>query len=726
MFTKKHFNIKEPKPQGLYLERDDAGVVHVNANKLNDAIWGSGYAHAIDRYTQLLLMRIIGQGRLCELLDDTDENLAVDTFFRRSNWHSALTEEVDKLDQQTKDICQSYCDGVNAGLSTKKISMLKMLGYRPSPWTIEDSILISRMTSYLTLAQSQTEVESFFIEAVQAGTTLEQLKDLFPIDEDSFDRALIDSIELQEKMIPDSLLWNNVIPRMMASNNWVISGTKTASGQPILANDPHLEVNRLPNVWCEQSLNFGHSKVIGMCMPGLPGIIIGRNNHLSWGATYSFMDTVDSWVESCQDGQFKYDDQWVNFKVRQEIIKRKKGPSTCVTFYDNHHGVLSGNPTKTGHYLATGWTGANSGAQSLISCIQMYTATNAKDAMKYLGLVESAWNWVISDIEGNIGYQMSGLMPKRYSGWNGFTPMPGWESKYDWQGFVSLEDLPRSYNPPEGFIVTANQDLNHLGNVSPINMPMGNYRATRISEVIEQRDDHNVAGSKALQFDVYSHQAKEFLQVLLPLLEHNKIDGQAYHVLKQWDCCYQLDSIGAPIFEVFYKALRHEIFGLGNNGLGAKVVEHLSIESGLFIDFYQNFDNVMLNENSAWFAGSSRNEKFINAFQTIGHSKKLAKWSDINTIEFTNILVNKKLPTAFGFCTKPIPLLGGRATPHQGQIYRNAGRATSFSPTIRFISDMKDDYLHTCLAGGPSDNRFSKWYRSGLTAWRNGDYKKLF
>ena len=728
MFNKNNFLISEPKPNGLKIIRDQDGVPHIDAADMKGAIWGSGYAHGVDRGTQLMMMRILGKGRLCELLSDTDDSLKIDRFFRRANWHRNLDLEVKKLDQKSYDICQSYCDGVNAGIKSKKIYSLKLMGYKPEPWTIQDSILISRMAGYLTLSQSQAEIERLFIELVQLGVTSEKLHELFPFDLENFDRELIESIALQERIVPNEVIWNQALPRMMASNNWVVSGEKTKSGQPIMANDPHLEVNRLPNVWCEQSLKWPEHAIAGMGMPGLPGVVIGRTKKLAWGATYTFMDTVDSWVEDCQSGKFRQVDSWTDFDQREEVIKRKNHDDDTIIFYENHHGVLEGDPNIAGKYLTTKWTAAESGAKSLMASLKMASATSSKEAMDHLGAIESAWNWVVSDDSHNIAYQMSGLMPIRHPHWNGFTPAPGWDPDYDWKGVVHYKDLPKSLNPESGYIVTANQDLNHLSKVKPINMPMGNYRAQRIEEVLASSEQHDIDSTKALQFDVYSKQAKLFLALLLPLLEKNNEKSEAYTTLKNWNCEYGFESKGAPLFEAFYTALIEEVFGSSNNESGCldlNVLKHLSQESGVFIDFYQNFDFVMLNQKSNWYKGKIQSEVFLAAFNKAKLKFKGQTWKELNTINFTNILFQGKLPNFLGFDTKPLPLLGGRATPHQGQIYNSAGRKTSFSPSVRLVVDMSQSDLHTCLAGGPSDNRFSRWYKSGLQNWVKGNYKVL-
>lgn len=728
--------IAGPKPQGLTIKRNKAGVPHIQAANIKGASWGIGYCHAIDRGTQLLMMRILGQGRLCELLSDTDESLAIDTFFRSANWGGHVDEQINQLDNNTKAVCQAYCDGVNAGLRAKRAWTLRMLGYDPEPWTIQHSILILRMAGFLTLAQSQGEVERLFVEMVKAGIDTDKLESLFPGSTESLNRELIQDIDLSERIVPKEVLWKTAIPRMMASNNWVISGNKTASKSPIMANDPHLEVNRLPNVWYEQSIRWQDRQIMGMGMPGVPGIIIGRSNHVAWGATYTFMDTVDSWIENCQNGCYKREQHWHPFTVRKEYIRRKKHADVEVTFYENHHGVLDGNPNQPGKYLTTRWSPAQSGAQSLMASMQLINADSATEAMEHLGKIESAWNWVISDTQGNIAYQMSGLMPIRHPKWNGFSPAPGWDPAYDWQGFVDPLDLPRCINPKEGYLVTANQDLNHLGKTNPINMPMGDYRAKRIESVLAASNTHDVESTKALQFDVYSQQADLFLAILLPLITQAPRrkpapKHSAEDILKNWDRKYDLSSVGAPLFELFYATLRKEVFG--NEMLGTEVIQHLTDKTGIFIDFYQNFDRAMLDADSGWFNNQnnprSRDETFMDAFniakQCFEKQGKPQQWRERNKITFVNQLFQGKLPAILGFDTRPIPLIGGRATPHQGQIYESNGRSTSFAPSVRLITDMGERTLHTCLAGGPSDSRFSKWYKSGVKDWILGNYKTL-
>jgi penicillin amidase len=704
----------------LRIWRDRNGIPHVDADNESDMYWGQGYAHATDRGMQMLLMRILGQGRASELLDSSDEILKVDMFFRRMNWSGNTHKEINSLSPQEKQHLASYCEGANAVFSQNCPWEFKLMGYRPEQWRGEDTVMISRMVGYLTLVQSQAEMERLFVELVQAGVSKEKLDELFPGILGGLDIELIKKVTLNERIVPFADLWGIAVPRMMASNNWAVSGAKTASGKPIVANDPHLEVNRLPNVWSEIVLKTKNRYAMGGSMPGFPGILTGRTADIAMAATYSFVDAIDSWIEKCRDGKFYREDgdQWINFRQRKEVIKRKKKPPVEVIFFENEHGVLDGDPRQEGYYLATRWAAAESGAGALSSVLGMWNVKSVDACMDTLGKVETGWNFVFADLNGDIGYQMSGRVPKRRQGNSGFVPLPGWSKENDWQGFLTHEELPRVKNPEEGYFATANQDLNRYGTAKPINMPMAAYRADRINAILKKGTNLTVSDMFKMHFDVYSLQAKYFMDILKPLLP----DTAQGRILKDWDFEYTPESKGAFLFERFYKELYMEVFG--KNGFGEKVVEYLWGDAGIFADFYDNFDRILLSEKSAWFEGRSREQLFRQAALR-ALAAKPRKWGDVQQFMMTHILFGGKLPAFLGFDRGPIVGIGGRATIHQGQIYRSAGRDTSFMPSYRVVTDLARNDFFSNLAGGPSDRRFSKWYCSELNNWISGKYKKV-
>jgi penicillin amidase len=704
-----------PKPD-LHIFRDKNGTPHIEAETFDDMFWGQGFSHAQDRGVQMLMMRILGQGRLCELLNDSDESLGIDKFFRQVNWHNNLSHEFDKLEAKYQGYLQSYADGVNAAFAEKSPWEYKLLGYKPKKWQPNDSIMISRMVGYLTLAQSQAEMERLFVEMVQADISREKLEELFPGNLGELDIDLLKKVQLGERIVNPSSLWDMGAPRMMASNNWVIGGARTKSGQPIVANDPHLEVNRLPNVWVENVLSGGGRYVMGGSMPGAPGVLTGRTPDVAWGVTYAFVDAVDSWIEDCKDGKYRKEGEWHDFKIRTETIKRKKADDVKVDFYENEHGVLDGDPHRPGLYLATRWTGADSGSITFRALFDMATASTAKEAMDVIGQVETGWDFVIADKAGDIGFQMTGKVPKRRAGISGFVPLPGWDAENDWDSYIRVDEMPRILNPKSNFFATANNDLNEYGQIPPINMPMGSYRAERINALLAEKDDFTVEDVFAMHADLYSLQAERFMAILRPLLP-NTPQGD---ILREWDLCYDADSQGAYLFEAFYKELYREVFG--KNGFGKDALDFLYDETGTFIDFYQNFDRVLLAENSSWFGDMSRDELYHKvAVKSLNIEAKT--WGSRQQYMMSHMLFGGTFPPFLGFDRGPITGVGGRATINQGQIYQSAGRTTTFFPSLRMAIDLAEEVIHSNLAGGPSDNRFSKWYVSDLENWLNYRYK---
>lgn len=709
----------------IIIKRDAAGIPHVEARNGKDLFYGQGYVQARDRGLQILLTRIIGQGRACEILKNSEEMFELDVYFRRLNWKGDTPGEKEKLPPELRGFMQSFCDGINAGLAEKNPWELKLIDYRPEEWRIEDTLLVVKMIGYIQLGQAQSDMERLIVEMIQAGIDAERLEELFPGKLEGLDIHLLRKVKLNSRIVPKALRWNRLLPGFNGSNNWAVSGRKTESGKPLLANDPHLEPNRLPNVMQEISLRIADRHALGVCIPGLPGILIGRNDFVAWGVTYSFLDGVDSWVEECKGGKFKrrYDTrhEWVRFRERREIIKRRGGQEVIVPIFENEHGCLDGDPNEEGFYLATSWSGGSeTGAKSLEAAVNMLFVRDVRMAMEIAGTIEMSFNWVFADLEGNIGYQMSGLLPRRRKGVSGLIPLPGWESKNDWKGFESPSRLPRRFNPAEGYIVTANNDLNSWGKSTPCNMAMGDYRARRIEQLLKEKKKLNGADMVRIQYDLYSGQAARFMEVLRDLLPETE-DGIA---LSDWDCRYDKNSRGAALFEKFYLTLFRLVFG--TNGLGEKIVDHLFERTGIPVDFYSTFDEVLLAPQSIWFCGLSREELYGQALTlALKNNGPQGRPGGASRLFLKHILLGGKLPRFLGFDRGPYWLPGGRSTPFQVQLYREGNRETGFAPIYRMVADLAETGLFTNLLGGPSDRRFSRWYASDVKNWLGGKYKRL-
>ena len=304
----------------IAISRDAHGVPHIRADYETDLYRGLGWCHGTDRAMQLVLVQTLAAGRACERLADNDEMLDVDRFFRRMDFGRGADAELDKLPAAERTCIDAYIDGVNRALATSIPWELRAVGVKSATYTAADAIALSRLIAYVSLAQSQGDMERLLVQMVQGGVPRGHLEGLFPGSRGDLDPYLIRKVKVGEPLVPDAVRWLAGVPHTIGSNNWVISGTKTASGRAMLANDPHLEVNRLPSVWYEVVLEQGDKYFVGATMPGLPAAIIGRTRDLAWGVTYAFMDATDSWIEDCKDGCRKRfidgEDRWVPFEVR--------------------------------------------------------------------------------------------------------------------------------------------------------------------------------------------------------------------------------------------------------------------------------------------------------------------------------------------------------------------------------------------------------------------------
>ena len=485
----------------------------------------------------------------------------------------------------------------------------------------------------------------------------------------------------------------------------------------MFCNDPHLECDRLPPVWHETILVSGGAYLMGAAIPGIPMVLVGRNSRLAWGITYGFMDQIDYYVEDCRDGKFRRGEQWIPFDTREEVVRVKGGGERRLLVHENLHGVLEGDPTKPGRYLCRAWS-AHRGiiartADSLMSLLKASTVSEGMDAVAGITI---SLNWVLADRDGSIGYQQSGALPLRKH--SGLHPVPGWDPAYDWQGLAEPSELHRVLNPPSGFVVSANDDLNPPGGPLVINMPMGDYRARRIRGELASTGSARVEDMMRLQNDLYSLQAKEMLELLKPYLPDSP-EGRA---LAGWDCRYGPDSLECARFERLYRELIETVFG--ENGFGRELMSYLFDDTIVIMDFYRQFDRILFAPDSVWFAGRSREALFRQAVAR-AFERPVRPWGEQRQVTMRNLFFQGKLPRFLGFDHEPMVVVGSRATVLQGAVYKSLGLAMTCAPSYRFVADLASDTVHTALPGGPSGRRFSPWYLTDLERWKKGEYKML-
>jgi len=709
--------------------RTPDGVVEIWADDEDALACGLGAAHAADRTVQMVMARIVGRGRIAECLADTGETFAIDLVMRQMGLARSAAIEADRLDPATLRFAEAYAAGVNHVFATgRRPFELILARHRPEPWSPADSLLTIKLMSWLGLAQSQQDVEKLVIQAIHDGSPVDDLARLLsPLLDDLAPATVagLRSLRHLEPLLPAGLRLFPGAPTVSASNNWAVAGSRTQSGHPLQCNDPHLECNRLPAIWAEAVMHTPDDDRVGVTMPGVPGLVMGRTRRVSLGFTYGFMDMVDFFLEECRDGGCRRGDDYVPLEVRRETVRRQRHPDVEITIRENDLGVLEADPAEPeladGFYLTRAWSGHRDGAASSLAAIRrLPRAGTVAEAQRVVREVAISCNWILADRDGNIGYQQSGLLPDRRH--SGVAPVPAWEPGFRWRGLVPAEALHSELNPADGILVTANNEINPAGGPVAVNLPMGSYRHDRIRALLEAGSDHTVDTMKATQLDLTSRQAEALMEIWRPLLP----DSLGGRLLARWDLRYDIESRGATLFEEVYHEVVRRVCGerlFGADGWTA-VVE----ETAVFADYYHLFDGVLLTADHPWWGEEGREAVLRRILvEVLDRLDPYAvmPWGRRRRVQMTNIFFAGRLPRFLGFDHGPIELPGNRATVIQGGLFTAHGRSTTFAPSWRFVTDLGSDTVDTALAGGPSGRRYSGWYKTDVERWLRGGYKRI-
>ncbi len=711
--------------------RDIHGVPHIAASTWRGALYGLGYMHALDRPTQMLFSRAVASGQATELLADKPELLEMDRFFRRTGLYLNLDAEVGNLDDNTFDQLTAYCEGVNDGMKNSGRSLpMWAAGFVPQPWNQRSVLLLGNLLSFGGLVVGQQQNERILLDLIHAGVADDKLRELFSPLLDRADFDLLRQVKIACQLSDEALEMITDLPRLAGSNAWAVSPRRSATGAPLIASDPHLEVNRLPAIWYEAELHWGDNEyVLGATLPGCPLFAVARTHNVSWGVTYLKGDTCDYMIEDCRPGgdtgwQYRRGEDWSDFQVREERIARKGRAAETLRVYYNQQGTLESDPQPgtPGYYLSSSWIGDQLGSGlSIATWLEVVAAPSAAEGMDIARECPlPTLCWVFADREGHIGMQANGWFPRRPREHNGLYPIPAWDTHNHWRGRLSSSLLPRVYDPPEGFVATANEDINPSGGPLLISQPVPDYRKRRIVERLEQLTSATVEDMQALQYDVVSLQARDLLAVFLPCMPEGKFKER----LSKWDCSYTTSSYEATLFSHLYRNVLLEIFG-HEHGIGWRRMMYLCSRVGFSTMVLTAIDRLLLEKDSLWWQGRDKAALVRKAAERLAEEKD-QPWSAINAFHFTNRYVEGRfVGRAFGFHTREMPLPGCHATPFQGHLLRAARRETSFAPSYHFVADMGTDEAWTNLPGGPSESRVSGYYKNDIPRWRSGKYKRL-
>jgi penicillin amidase len=394
--------------------------------------------------------------------------------------------------------------------------------------------------------------------------------------------------------------------------------------------------------------------------------------------------------------------------------------------YENEQGTLSCSPGEDGpgKYLSVNWVGSQSGGGraigawlDVISCANTPAAMDIVRRCPHPSLV-----WVFADREGHIGKQASGWLPQRGSGNSGIVPVPAWDPEKHWQGRVRADLLPREYDPPGGFVASANEELYRSDGLPIHAHGLPDYRKRRIVDRLVELPRATIKDMQGLQYDVMSMQANDLLPVLLDLLQ----DCPLKQMLSAWDRRFHLESTEATLYQHFYRYVLLEIFG-HEKGIGWRPMLYLSTRLGFSSMVLTAVDRTLLKPTSSWWRDRDKTE-LVRRAAARAEKEPVQKWGEFNSFHFTNRYFGGgkgKTKQFLGFRSKSIGMPGSHATPFQGHLLTTATRESSFAPSYHMVTDLGTDEAWTNLPGGPSENRFSKWYKVDIPRWLSGHYKRL-
>jgi penicillin amidase len=573
--------------------RDKLSVPNIYAQNQHDLFFAQGYVHAQDRLWQMEFNRRIGSGSLSAIVGDA--TLGTDRFLRTLGLHRAAEQIWTDYDPGLKAVLEAYAAGVNAYVDTHRNRLpleFTILGVDPAPWTPVDTITWAGAMS-LTLCGNYKEelLRARLIAAVGQAKALElmppydpngpfvvpsasttgaasfpaEAAPMPPVPPEAQGYTWLQGATFEGLAAVDDLLGK--VGTDVGSNNWVIAGSRTATGSPLLANDTHLGLD-MPSIWYEIGLHGGGIDSVGYSFPGVPLIIIGHNARIAWGVTNLGADVQDFYIEKLDDPahptQYEFEGQWYDLQVLHETIEVKGSDPVPLDVLLTRHGPIMTDVLGTvagSEPLALRWT-ALDGNRILQAVLGLNVATNwdeFRQALRYWDAPSQ--NFVYADVDGNIGYQTPGLIPVRAPGDDGSVPMPGWTGEYEWQGTIPFDELPSTLNPPAGFIVSANNQVvpdsyaYHL--TSDWAAP---YRARRITDLLAADDSVTMDDIRNIHAQTYSLPAEALRPYLVAIQPEGDLQTKALAQVKAWDLYLEADRTGAPVYEVWYWYLVQNTF----------------------------------------------------------------------------------------------------------------------------------------------------------------------
>lgn len=745
---------------------DAYGVPHVYTRDVDDAWFAVGFLHARERLWQMELYRRASGGRLSEVLGPT--TLRVDKRFIGLGLRRAAIEEWQTATPLVRTALERYCRGVNAAVAEmgrwRRPPEFLALGIEPEPWTPVDSLSVARLLSWRLAENRWGELVRGRLTGAVGAAEADRLMGVWPAGAPTIagtEPPVASSARLdgrvppagEESQLPPGLAWLDVGARAGGSNSWVVAPTRSATGRPLLANDPHLAVE-MPSIWYEVHVVAAGLDVAGVTLPSAPFVIIGHNARLAWGLTNAGIDVQDFYVEDVDmtRRQYLYRGQWLPLRsTTVEIGVRGQSRPTSYEYFSTRHGPLLYTEAEwetppdlaalegrvTPRPLALRWEtrGETAGGFEAINRASNWTEFLAGVRR----FAAPSQNFVYADVDGHIGYAMSGRVPLR-SGGDGGTPSRGWTGEQDWVGTAPVERLPAVLDPPSGQVVTANAEIDPRWPGVLTRDWTAPFRTMRIVDRLRGQNALDQAALSAIQMDVRSAAADPFLAAVEAAAaspRYAKADADArvgLDRLRLWD--RQVD--GRPVvtlYEAFVRALWRRTFA---DELSAAVFKEL-FEYGAserYVGLYAVIDD----PTSRWWndiATLDRRESrddivllaaadaVIHLRAAFGEEANWA-WDRVHTVTFRHALGAGGFVLDWFFSRGPVPQPGDSWTVRKASVNDREPYAVVDLASYRQVLDVGNwDQSLAVITTGQSGHPLSPHYFDQNGLWSTGRYRTV-
>jgi len=737
--------LKEP----VTVLRDDKGMAYIYAQNIYDALIAQGFVTAQDRLFQMELTRLFATGRISELAGEKGK--VIDIRMRTIGFYRNAKKHAKMLDNETRLFFQKYLDGVNAYIKTRSDTHhleFRLAGIKPGDWTISDSLAIAYYMGWDSAANIHTEV---IAQMLVEKLGLERAREIFPLNinpDDSPKEINVTKSTVQEfaqlNLETDKKIMSYVNDGILriGSNNWAVAPLLSANGKPIVANDPHLDARILPGPWYPIGIITPNFRAVGVIIPGTPGIVVGRTDHIAIGVTNAYGDAQDLYVETIDpedpdrylEGKnslpFEMIEETMSIKdkdapqgLRKEKIKirlTRRGPVISEVFPG----------LKTDKVITIRWS-AFENMEPSIGLNQILTAMSVKDireAIRHVNFI--MLNFVFADTEGNIGWHVSGKLPIRSRG-DGTIPYVVKDSRDNWTGWIPFDDMPQIYNPQKGWVGTCNHKtvgMNYPYYYSSYLSP--SYRYRRLTQLLNSPGKKSADEHWQFQRDRINLMAKKIAPLMGKMLITHNDTKQMGQILSQWNYLDDIDKAAPTIFQSTYRKFALLVFQdeLGEN-LARTMLNKWSF-------WQERLEKMVVKGTSPWFDNVNTkdiketvdkllHQAALEVTKTLGsrlgQDPKKWVWGKVHQLEFVSPIRREGFGKGLvGGGSHPFP--GSGETLCRGIYDFNDPFGVTVSASLRMVADLgDDDKVLAVLPGGVSGRLFDPHTKDQIKAFIHGN-----